>query len=355
MNVYALDEDFNLVAIGIPYDNLQWNRKYYEAGTFSMQIAARLYDPSWRYIGSFDRDELGMVQRFESPNDDLVLISGFFCEKMLDWRSIYPKYHPIIVSLGVGEPETTLPAWEFIKDMFLEFGEGLPIEWGGSQDVGEGIYAEAEDDKLGEKIYSILETIEASYRVRYDRAKEKLLFDVWKGKDRTQSQNVNSWQVFSKEFGNIKGDSTTTDDSDYYNYAIVPCDADEDGVEREVIYVDLTGGGFKRETVIDMRSSSVSDDQTMAQWRESVRQEATEKLLDHAKVEDIDIEVLGATGYRTDYDLGDKCDVVLTDIGKEMESRIIEVLEVFKADGGHEITVGLGNKRISNIRRAVNG
>lgn len=353
MNVYALDKDFNLVAIGLPYDNLQWNRRYYTFGTFEMQISKEVFDPSWAYIGSDERDELGMVQRVV-PQDDLVLISGFFCEKMLDWRAIYPKYHPIINSLRVGETEYTLPAWEFCRDMFNEFVDGLPIEWGGDMSVEEGIYAEAEDDHLGEKLYSILETIEASYKVRFDRETGDLLFDVWKGRDRTQSQKANTWCVFSKEFGNVKSDSITTDDSDYYNYAIVPCDADEDGVEREVLYVDLTNGEPRRDIVIDMRSSSVSDDQTMAQWRESVRQEATEKLLDYAKVEDIDIEVLTDSGYMTDYDLGDKCDVVLTDMNKVMESRIIEVLEVFKPEG-HEITIGLGNKRISNIRRAVNG
>lgn len=343
MNVFALDKDLNLVAIGLPYDNLQWNRRYYTFGTFEMQISKDVYDPSWKYIGSDERDELGMVQK-TVPQDDLVLISGFFCEKMLDMRAIYPKY----------SPTATLPAWKLCKGMLDSYKAGLSIEWGGDTSVTDGIYAEAVDDHLGEKMYSILETIEASYKVRLDRDTGKLLFDVWKGKDRTQSQRDNPWQVFSKEFGNVKEDTVSIDESDWYNYAIVPCDADEDGVEREVLYVDLTNGEPRRDIVIDMRSSSVSDDQTMAQWREAVRQEATEQLMEHVKVEDIDIEVLTDTGYMTDYDLGDKCDVVLTDIDRKMESRIIEVLEVFKPEG-HEITIGLGNKRISNIRRAVNG
>lgn len=351
MNIFALDKDLNLVATGLPYDNLQWNRRYYTFGTFEMQISEEVYDPSWKYIGSDERDELGMVQSYIPQSGGLVLLGGFFCEKMLDWRAIYPKYHPIIISLGIGEPETTLPAWEFCRDMFNEFKSDLPIEWGGDMSVEDGIYAEAEDDHLGEKMYSILETVEASFKVRFDKKAKGLLFDVWKGKDRTQSQRENAWCVFSKEFGNVASDSIKLDDSDYYNYAIVPCDADEDGIERETLHVDLTNGEPRRDIVIDMRSSSVSNDQTMAQWRESVRQEATEQLLNYAKVEDIDIEPF-ESGYRTDFDLGDKCDAIVH--GKRMESRIIEVNEVFKADGGHEITVGLGNKRISNIKRAVN-
>ena len=52
MDVYALDSDFNLVMAGIPYDNLQWSRRYYEAGDFEMQIPLSAYDKSWAYIGS---------------------------------------------------------------------------------------------------------------------------------------------------------------------------------------------------------------------------------------------------------------------------------------------------------------
>lgn len=95
MDVYALDSDFNLVMAGIPYDNLQWSRRYYEAGDFEMQIPLSAYDKSWAYIGSPQRGELGMVQRvYSSDNDpDKVLIGGFFAEKMLDEKVCYPPVY----------------------------------------------------------------------------------------------------------------------------------------------------------------------------------------------------------------------------------------------------------------------
>lgn len=348
MDVFALDEDFNLVAMGIPYDNLQWIRKYYEPGQFAMQIPIGVYDGSWKYIGSQSRPELGMVQRMETAGDDLVLVSGFFCEKMLDRKAVYPRYKGEAASAELAA-----------RSIFEAYRKDLPIILGAANQpmLGGAVSSDFSDDRLGTKLFALLEAFELSYRVRYDYVGNRLMFEVWQGVDRSQSQDENSWQVFSLEFGNLKSRSVVTDDSDWYNYAIVPVDAwdDDPEKERETLYVDLTNGGTRRDIVFDMRSSHPSDDQTMAQWRESVRQEATEKLLSYAKVEDIDIEVLGESGYMDDFDLGDRCDAILTDVGISMETRIIQVDEVFKADGGHSVTVGMGNKRISNIRRAVNG
>lgn len=346
MDVYALDSDFNLVMEGIPYDNLQWSRKYYEAGDFEMQLPLSVYDPSWAYIGSPQRSELGMVQRvYSTENDpDKVLIGGFFAEKMLDEKVCYPRY--------IGDSQKTETA---VRAIFERYREDIPVSLATANSplLGDRTQSDFSDDSLGEKLYSILESRELSYRVAYDFAANTLRFGVWQGTDRTQSQNENSRQVFSLEFGNLAGRSVDFDESDWKNYAVIPCDGREgDNVEQRTLYIDLSNGVRKRKIVVDMRASHPEEGQASADFEAAVKQEAMERLLSYAKIEDVDISVLGDQGYMADYDLGDKCDVVLSDLGIEMESRIIEVYEVFKADG-HEVTVGLGNKRISNVRRAV--
>lgn len=345
MEVYALDSDFELVSFGIPYDNLQWNRRYYEAGDFEMQIPLAVYDESWAYIGSSERTELGMVQRTvtseESP--DKVLIGGFFCEKMLDEKVCYPRY--------IGDAQRTETA---ARAIFSLYKEDLPIYLAPANEplLGDRTQSDFSDDELGDKLYRILESRELSYRVAYDFASNRLEFGVWQGVDRTQSQSENSYQTFSADFGNLAGHSTDFDESDYKNYAIVPCDGREsDNVEQRTFYIDLSGGGRKRKIVIDMRASHPEEGQSAADFEAAVKQEALEWLLSYSRIEDIDISVIG--GYLESFDLGDKCDVVLADLGIRLESRIIEVYEVFKAEG-HEVIVGLGNKRISNVRRAVN-
>lgn len=347
MDVYALDKDFQLVSIGIPYDNLQWNRRYYEAGDFQMQMPLSQFDPSWAYIGTSGRPELGMVQKrqYSGEGNTQALITGFFCEKMPDDKVCYPRY--------IGDVSHTETA---ARNIFEQYKKDLPITLAAANSplLGNRTQSDFSDDQLGRKIYSILESRECTYSILYDYVANKLMFKVWQGKDRTQSQSVNGWQTFSTEFGNIADKDVDFDESGYKNYAVIPVNADENGKEQQTYYLDWSNGGYRREIVFDMRSSKPEEGQSMADFEASVLQEAAEKLMAYSKIEDVNITQADNSGYMVNYDIGDKCDVLLTDIGVSMEARIVEVYEVFKANGGHSVTVGLGNKRITNVRRALN-
>lgn len=344
MNLYALDKNFNIVTIAIVYDNLQWNRRYYDFGDFSVQIPLDVYDPEWAYIGTNDRPELGMIQKIQIIGSDstVVLLSGFFCEKMLDNRVVYPRYKGTAVYTEAA-----------IRSIFNKYNGGLPISLGEANEplLGNVTESDFSDDQMGTKFYSMLQPRELSYRVTYDYENNKLLLGVWSGLDRTQSQEINPFKTFSLEFGNIATRNIDIDYSDYKNYAYIPYSADDNGKEKGYYFIDMTNGEPRREIVIDMRSEKQADGETAKQFQDRVIESAYEKLFLYLPVEDININPISDEGYMIDYDLGDKCDVILTDIGVTMESRIVEVFEVFKADGGHTITVGLGNKRITNILR----
>ena len=59
--VLCLNE--NLESLGyLKYINLQWNRRYYECGDFSVQILAENYDAEVRYLYRPERDEVGMLE-----------------------------------------------------------------------------------------------------------------------------------------------------------------------------------------------------------------------------------------------------------------------------------------------------
>lgn len=345
LRVFALDEDFQTVTVDIPYTNLQWTRKYYEAGEFSMQVTLDVYDQSWAYIGSTDRPELGMVQKVEHQDETerFVQVSGFFCEKMLDDRVCFPRY--------TGDASYTETA---AHNIFKRYLGGLPIEEGQvhSPLLGDRTQSDFSDDELGTKLYSILETRELSQRVEYDYLQNKLVWSVWHGVDRTQSQSENPWAVFSSEFGNIDKSDYTRDSSDLKNYCIIPAKEDENGKETVVEYVDWTNGGDRHEMVLDKRGEKPEDGQSDADFRAGLRQEGAEAMMGHQVVEDVDIDSHDGQ-YLVDYDLGDVCDIIIQSIGVTAEARIVEVDEVYKA-GSHKATLGFGNKRISNTTRRAN-
>lgn len=343
--VYALDAKLNVITVNIPYDNLQWNRRYYDFGDFAIQIPKSVYDESWRYIGSPDRQEIGIINKVDkaASSNDLIELSGFFAEYLLNDKTCYPRF---IASAQKAE--------KTIRDIFTKYKDDLNIKLAPANNplLGTSYEANFSDNEMGDKFFSICQPDEMSYSVYYDYVDNQLYFKVWQGLDRTQSQTKNSFQTFSIEFGNIGEYAMTTDDSVYKNYAIIPCNGDANNVEQAVYYLDKSNGGYKQEIVFDMRGEKPQDGESAASFKQRILTKAETQLLAYQIVSDIEVEPVSDEGYMVDYDLGDKCDVVFSDIGVKAEVRIVEVLEVFKSTG-HELTVGLGNKRIDNIRRAV--
>lgn len=346
MELYGLDDQFRVVTVAIPYTNLQWKRKYYEAGQFSMQIPLEHYDGNWKYIWSKERPEMAMIEkvRISGASNSMVQLSGFFAEKMLDRKTCYPRY-----TGDVAKTETA------VRNIFEKYKDDLPIKLAPANSplLGDRTQSDFSDDQMATKLFKMLQTRELSYRVTYDYASNQLLFGVWKGKDRTQSQNVIPYKVFSEGFGNIADLDVNIDESAYKNYAIIPCNADEDGTAQQTFYIDLTDGKESpREIVLNMRSEKQEDEESLADYRARILEAGLEKMEKYKRVNDIDVDQVSDEGYMTDYDLGDVCDVLIESLGLKMEVRIVEVSEVFKKDG-HKITLGFGTKRLTSLERVA--
>ena len=91
LEVFAVDGLMNRCTGSIPYTSLQWNRRYYEVGTFTMEVPADLYSPEWRFIVCDARPETGIIQKREFSDTshtedgrDTVMISGFFLEAVMN-------------------------------------------------------------------------------------------------------------------------------------------------------------------------------------------------------------------------------------------------------------------------------
>ena len=341
IELYALGEEFEVLAACVPYTNLQWDRRYYEPGEFSMQIRAEDFDPAWAYVWSPERPEMGMVQKVaysaEGGYDGTVQVSGFFVEKMLDDRVCYPRY--------VGDEPATETA---VRKIFEAYKGDLPIALAPANSplIGDRTQSDFSDDELGTKLYSILETREASMRVTYDLEADALRLSVWQGLDRTQGQSVNPWAVFSTAWGNLSGESVDLDASAYKNVCLVLAQEDEDGVPGVTVTVDLSREGErKRQMVLDKRSSRPEDGQGAEDFRAALEQEAMEALADAQAVTTVDADV---EGYLDSFDLGDLVSVDVPAVGLAMDARVVEVNEVFKAEG-HEATAAFGNKRVRRI------
>lgn len=325
MELQGLDENFRLLGY-VPYLSLQWKRKYYEAGSFEFQIRQEDYLPGLAYVFAADRPEVGALQKLRTQNKvngDFVLASGFFCEKLLDRNVFYPKLSMTGTPSAIAQKALAdyPPDGVSITHVATSMGTSTSVEWLG-QDVGK-------------ELYSLLKTQEMSQRVYFDFMEDKLKYKLWKGVDRTQSQNTNPWALFTDESAYVTGFEITEDDSDYRNYAHVLY-GDEEAPTLMDIDLRKSAGEPKRKLFIE----KYGVDQVI----DEVKQEATERLQEYAKIESADIKVIqDGLFYLQDYDLGDKCDVINHKLQKSYETRLIGVTEAFER-GKHIVSLEFGEK-----------
>lgn len=326
MELIGLDTGFSMVAY-IPYINLQWKRRYYEPGTWEAQICAADYDPRIAYVYSPDRPELGIVERMETKkniNGRFVNLSGQFIECIFNRQIAFPHIEgsftmPELVQKLIGH------SW-YKPDLYaIDAAPTIPQQT---------IEVKWERDAIGDALFETLKTVEMGYRLLPQLDAGRFLLDIWQGLDRTQGQSVNAPAVFSDDSSYVSNVSYIEDWSDYKNVAMVLYG---DQPSRKDVYNAEADTVGRRWLLI---SSGETED------NEAMQQEAREGLQEHEIVQEAKIEVLqdpDGLRYRVDYDLGDKCDIILHEYQKAFTARISGVDEVFK-QGQHEVKLLFGEQ-----------
>lgn len=343
MELIALDKDF--VPIGrtrLTYTDLSWNRKYYESGQFSLQIPAGDYSSDMAYIYTKDRPELGMVQCVQYTDSDyMVVLSGFFYEKKLGDKIVFPVF------TGYGNRAF------LARRMITEYKADIPkVQLGSFADEGEKIQKQETGAELETAVRLMLQAEEKALRCRYDYINDIVYADIWRGADRTQSQGVNNFVTFSKGFRNLKNVSAKDDNSNFKNYAVVG--GSGEGDERIYTVVDLSGGRYRQQLFVDAKNEKYDPEkQTLEEYRAALYQKGMEKLQAFVDIHNVEFDALADGGFKylADYDLGDKCDIIIEELHKSYEARIIEISETW-CRGIHTVTLTFGDKIPTLYERA---
>ena len=212
-------------------------------------------------------------------------------------------------------------------------------------------------DNLSEKLYEIGNTQEISHRVRYDYLTNDLAFEVWKGKDRRDSQEENSWAIFSNSFYNIRNVVYNRNSSAYKNFAYVA--GGGEGSNRVVVTVDLRQQGEERKELwVDARDLQQKDGEgntiALPAYQAQLIQRGKEKLAEYRKVEMVNSGVDSNANlvYKKDFDLGDYCTYVNTEIKVATDKRITEIMETYEG-GSTELSVTFGTDEIATVKQLI--
>lgn len=389
LEVFAADKDMNRLTGPFEYEQLLWDRAYHEAGCFSVTVPETAYSPDWAFLVAVGRPEVGRILRV-AANDtqrarggiDFVTVSGLFCEADLARRVVIPQ---------------RVEHYGSTRDVAKTVTEWAETLMGGRFDVYEAPTFEGkrsalvpEDEDLSEVAYEALLDDGGSYRVTFDWEAGTWAFGVWRGIDRSQTQDENEWMVFADTWGNLSGHEASVDTSGYANVAYIKFEYDEpngwesDGspqvVDDEVPYTTKAGyivasiaaeGEDEIEAVIDL--SGIKPDSDDAWPRGSVGDEGVPagiqaeyeafpdvltafglgKLRSEHPIERaLDAAVYEDDGYLTRWDVGDRVTFAVAKIGMDMDARITRVTEVHKP-GSSSVTIEVGERVFRRRERQV--
>lgn len=357
-NVMALDRNFNLVAL-LRYTNLQWSRKYHESGTFSLQIPLEQYDPSFKYIYTNDRPETGRISQINyvhSRGQRFIQLSGYFLEHELDRMVVFAKGEGNIVN-GPTWVERQGVAEDVAYDFFnafsrIQFNDGngvisheLGISGGTSQHKGSAVQHTRDNSYLGSKIYHILKSSGMSYKVAYNFEDNEKHFEVWVGKDRTSEQTENNPVTFSTQYGNIKNPNVLIDDSTYKSGCVVVSSKNDDENSSTYVRVLMDPDELQEDNAFLLLESStnVNDYESLGDYYQALDSEGrSEKNSKWTRTMNVEFDaMMGSYEYMQDFDIGDVCNVEISEVGISANARLIGCYEVIKS-GSWSLTLEFG-------------
>ncbi len=373
MELLLLDKDFQICGLIDDFSSLIWNRKYYECGNFSLQINIKYWEQFKNavYIYSKEFEETGILETLNhvtTKQGTYIQRTGRFLESKLASRVINETQNFTNM--------TTEDIVRSLVDTFvINAGERKisNIILGEKKGLGRIRTIQMTGNNLLDKIYELCKEDELSIHLRYDFDNNKIIFEVWQGKDRRDTQNENTWAIFSRNFENILENEYSTDNTQYCNFAYIAGEVNEktgtneDGTtkttkKRIIATVDRVKEGEEhRELYVDARdlqSEKTDEEGNSTQIPESeyvqmLIERGIEKLNEHNKVETVNFSInpFANLKYKTDYDLGDKVVYKNDELGFDIENRIVEISQIYE-NGEEAIDVVFGEDyNIKKVRR----
>lgn len=356
MDLLLLDKDFQICGIIDDFSSLVWNRKYYECGNFTLQTKISEFNniKVAKYLFCKDFVETGKIEAINiRESEHIVETSGRFLESILANRviDITKRFKNKITEDIVRSLITDLAISNTTRKI-----DKLIL--GTRQGLGTSRTMQMTGDVLLDKVYELCKEDELSIRVRYDFDNDKLIAEVWQGLDRRDSQNVNNWAIFSKNFENVTDTQFNIDETKYRNFAYVEGElTDSEGNKtRTGTTVDRIKTGEERlELYVDARDLQKDEETTDLEYMQMLKERGIEKLNENNKVEEalFSIDPYSNLVYKKDFDLGDLVIYKNDELGFNIENRIVGISEVYE-NGNRTIDITFGNEyNLKKIKEAI--
>lgn len=350
------DSNLNFLGIIDNYTSLIWTRKYFEPGNFELHCPMTSNNLSLISAGNLvlkrDCVEGGIIEdiQFTAGSDGVeAVVKGRFLSSYFDRRVVRGN------QFYTGKVETAMYQF-YVKCTAIPL-----IELGESHGWTETTTFTANYLSLSKIESNLSKQYNIGYRVRPDTVNKKLIFELYKGIDRTVGQTENGRVIFSEDYDNLN--STTYQYNDQTEKTLViahglysSTETTETGeMVQEDIYVEVGGGsGLALKEAYIEGQVTATENMTKEEFTEALKMSAQNSLNSNSKTESFDCTISTNVNfvYKQDYDLGDIVTVQKKDWGITRDLRITELQEVYE----HEymtVTPTLGNPLPTSIDWSV--
>jgi hypothetical protein len=349
MEIYIFDRDLNFKGIIDSFTSLQWTRRYYKSGEFELQCALTIESLSLlqreNIIYKKGDTEAAYIEyrnlKQDTEGKEILVIKGKFLTNYTDRRIVWGTeilnvttevaMRTLVNNNCIAPTDTS----RIISNLVL----------GTLNDFTQTIDYQVSYKNLAEELESLSNTSGLGHRVNFDINNRKLIFDVYKGLDRSVNQSINPRAIFSKEFENILEQEFTDSLNNYRNLALVG--GIGEGSARKLVTIGNSIGFDRYELFVDQKSLSNEVDSVVmsdADYINLLIEKGNTALADAKEIQTFDskININSNLLYKTDFDLGDIVTCVSKKWGITLNSRITEVEEVYE-EQGQQINITFGN------------
>ncbi len=363
MELYVFDNNINLIHIVDSFVSLIWTRRYFKSGEFELHLP--LTEDNIRYlikdniIYKKGDNEAGYIETrqidLDEEGNEVLTIKGKFLtnytDRRINWGQLLFNGKSEVLMRKLVNDNCINPSNSIRKIPLLELGE--------LKNYTETIEYQNSYGNVVNELESIALTNELGYRINFNQIDKKLIFEVYKGVNRSVNQSLIAPCIFSRDFENILKQTYMESNNNYKNTVLVA--GEGEGAARTLVSINNNNSGLnRRELFVDARDLQKEVDGvilTDIQYKNTLIQRGKEKLTEYQEVKTFEsnVNTRGNNIYKIDYDLGDIVTVTDKKWGVILDTRITEIEEVYE-DGKIEVNPVFGNvipTIIDKIKRMV--
>jgi hypothetical protein len=349
MELYIFDASLNFIGLLDNFTSLQWTRRYAKCGEFELHCSLNPETLALLQKGNVvwkkDDPETGFIEYRQLAQDtdgkEALIIKGKFLSGYLNRRIVWGEeilqdtaesaMRTLVDKNGITSTDTS----RIIPNLML----------GGLNGYSQAVNYQTSYMNLLNEVENLCGLSELGYRVKFDVALKKLVFEVYEGLDRTSSQSVNPRAIFSKEFENILIQQYTDSLNNFRNTALIG--GMGEGAARKLVTIGSSTGLDRFEMFDDAKDlTNVVDTVTLTdlEYTNTLIERGNSKLSETQEIQTFDstINLNSNLVYKTDFDLGDIVTCTSKKWGLTLDTRITEVKEVYE-EAGLSINVTFGN------------